>query len=420
MTSDRDAKAPPLWTWIYLPGQAQPVLCGRFDRAITAAGPVGSFTYGRSYLARRDALPVDPVALPLRDRQFDTPYLHGWFSILLDAGPDAWGRRLIDRSVGPQDERGYLLQARGHPVGALAFSESRDTPPAPSHATTPLTFAATLELHAKVEAGEPLSDVETSQLMGDAGSGGARPKLTLEDEGTLWLVKGVSIKDSQELTPVPCAEAALLTLAERCRIRVPRHKVRQLGGNPVLLVERFDRYPLTGGSFGRWRYASAQTLFWSTPEAARYSYQGSYERLAELLRVWERSPAESVRELYRRVVFNALVGNTDDHDKNHGVVANAAGDFVMAPAFDLTISATLGKRNLLAMPFGNEGGVISLENLLSSCKVFGYSNREALEIVHAQWAIIESQLAATLVLHGSPEDKAVRTAKRIPGYALLG
>lgn len=419
MTSDRDAQSPPLWTWIYLPGQAQPVLCGRFDRVTTAAGPVGSFTYGRSYLARKDALPLDPVALPLRNKRFDTTYLAGWFSVLLDAGPDAWGRRLIDRSVGPQDERGYLLQARGHPVGALAFSESQDTAPAASHATTPLTFAATLELHAKVEAGEQLSEVETSQLMGEAGSGGARPKLTLEDEGVLWLVKGISVNDSKEFTPVPYAEAALLTLAERCGIRVPRHKVRQIDGNPVLLVERFDRYRLADGHFGRWRYASAQTLFWSTPEVARYSYQGSYERLAALLRVWERSPTESVRELYRRVAFNALVGNTDDHDKNHGVVANAAGDFVMAPAFDLTISAKLGQRNLLAMPFGNEGGVISMDNLLSSCEIYGYSRSEALEVIHAQWATIEAQLVPTLVQHGSSEDKAVQTAKRIPGYALL-
>ena len=217
-------------------------------------------------------------------------------------------------------------------------------------------------------------------MLGEAGSGGARPKLTLEEDGALWLVKGVSVDDSPEYAPVPCIEAALLTLARACDIRVPRHDVRRIAGDPGLLVERFDRYRLSDGTFGRWRYASAQTLFWSQPDSARYSYQGSYTNLARHLRVWERDPEHDVRELFRRIVFNALVGNTDDHDQNHGVVANAAGDFVLAPAFDLTISPRLGERNFLALAFGERGGEISRENLLSSCEVFGYTPRDALEL----------------------------------------
>ena len=193
---------------------------------------------------------------------------------------DAWGRRLIDRAVGPQDERGYLLHARGQTAGALAFSTGRDTPPSPAHSTTPATFAYTLALHARVDAGAKLSAIESEQLLGEAGSGGARPKLTLEEDGALWLVKGVSVDDSPEYAPVPCIEAALLTLARACDIRVPRHDVRRIAGDPVLLVERFDRYRLSDGTFGRWRYASAQTLFWSQPDSARYSYQGSYTNLA--------------------------------------------------------------------------------------------------------------------------------------------
>jgi serine/threonine-protein kinase HipA len=420
MTSNADdAAAAPLWVWIYLPRQSHPVLCGRFERTLVGAGPVGSFTYGRHYLARPDRLPIDPVALPLQPKRFDTAYLSGWFSVLLDAGPDAWGRRLIDRSAGPQDERGYLLKARGQLVGALAFSETQDAPPPPAHSTTPPTFEYTLALHAKVEQGAKLSAAETEQLLGEAGSGGARPKLTLEENGSLWLVKGSSVNDNPDYSPVPCVEGALLTLADACDIRVPRHDVRRIAGSPVLLVERFDRYRLDDGSFGRWRYASAQTLFWSKPEVARYSYQGSYTNLARHLRVWERNPDDDVRELYRRVVFNALVGNTDDHDKNHGVIANAGGDFVMAPAFDLTISSTPGARNYLALSFGESGGDISLENLLSNCELFGYTPGGALEIVHAQWNTISTRLVETLVRYGSAEEKAARTAAQMPGHQLL-
>jgi serine/threonine-protein kinase HipA len=408
-----------LWVWVYLPGQVEPVLCGRHDRRVTGAGVVGAFTYGKSYLDRPERLPIDPVALPLEAKRYETAGLSGWFSVLLDAGPDAWGRRLIDRAIGAQDERGYLLNAHGQTAGALAFSNSRETPPVHAHSTTPQTLANTLALHARVEAGESLSPEERRCLLGEAGSGGARPKLTLEDDGALWLVKGISNKDSAELAPVPCIEAALLTLANVCGINVPRHSVRQIGGKPVLLVERFDRCPLTGGGFGRWRYASAQSIFWSSPEVARYSYQGSYTNLARQLRVWERMPTKSARELYRRVVFNALAGNTDDHAKNHGVVAGADGDFILAPAFDLTISEKLGQRNYLAMNFGAAGSEISLDNLLSSCEVFGYTRAQAREIVNEQWKTLSSGLLEAIVANGSSEDKAARTVTRIPGYALF-
>jgi len=315
---------------------------------------------------------------------------------------------------------GYLLNARGQTVGAIAFSNSRETPPVHARSTTPKTLAYTLELHGRVEAGESLSAEENTHLLGEAGSGGARPKLTLEDEGTLWLVKGISVKDSAELAPVPCVEAALLTLANDCDIQVPRHRVRHIDNNPVLLVERFDRIALRGGGFGRWRYASAQSIFWSKPEVAKYSFQGSYTNLARQLRVWERSPTKDVRELYRRLVFNALVGNTDDHDKNHGVVAGEDGQFRLTPAFDLTISEKLGKQNYLALGFGTKGGEISIENLLSECEVFGYSTAEARAIIHDQWEIISARLHGEIVNNGTVEQKAARTVVRIPGYLMLG
>lgn len=419
-TATRAAQAArSLWVWMYLAGRTTPVLCGRFDLETTAANQlVGAFVYGKSYLERRDALAIDPVLLPLEEKKFQTTALNGWFSALLDAGPDAWGKRIIEKAVGTQDQRGYLLHARGQTVGALGFSNDRGTPPTPSFSTTPATLAATLQLHARVEAGDQLTVEESQQLLGEAGSGGARPKLTLEDNGKLWLVKGTSIKDSEELAPVPCVEDALLTLAEACDITVPAHRLLHVGGQPAVLVERFDRARVEDG-FARWRYASAQTIFWSKPEVAMYSFQGSYLNLARQLRVWERSPAESVRELYRRIVFNALVGNTDDHDKNHGVIAGADGGFTLAPAFDLTICAKPGPNNFLAMAFGEEGGRISLDNLLSECSVFEYTRHEAQDLIHDQWALIGSRLKALVVANGSSEEASDKTCALMPGNSLF-
>lgn len=397
------------------------MLCGRFDLGATAANQsVGSFVYGKSYLERSNALAIDPVLLPLEERKFQTAALGGWFSSLLDAGPDAWGKRLIEKAIGTQDQRGYLLHAGGQAVGALGFSGDRDTEPTPATSTVPATLAQTLRLHARVEAGDQLTADESLQLLAEAGSGGARPKLTLEEGGKLWLVKGVSIKDSQELAPVPCVEDALLTLARACDITVPDHRVVTIGGQPAVLVERFDRTRVEGaaGGFARWRYASAQTVFWSKPEVAMYSFQGSYLNLARQLRIWERSPAASVRELYRRIVFNALVGNTDDHDKNHGVIAGAHGNFTLAPAFDLTICAKPGPNNSLAMAFGEEGGRISLDNLLSECALFGYTRREALDLIHDQWDLIGARLKDLVVANGSSEQAADKACALMPGHAL--
>lgn len=420
MISERADAVETLWVWTWPPLDVEPVLCGRFEREVNAAGLAkGMFVYGKSYLARANALPLDPVLLPLRAIEFETTALDGWFSVFLDAGPDAWGKRLIDRAVGPQTQAGYLRLAGGHAAGALAFGARRDEPPPPALTNTTRSLAKTLELQARVEAGEQLSAQETARLLASAGSGGARPKQTLEDGGALWIAKGVSAADNADFAPVPCTEAALLTLAGRCGITVPRHRVIQVSGRPVLLIERFDRVRVDGG-VGRWRYASAQTLFWSRPEVARYSFQGSYLNLALRLREWERRPGDSVRELYRRIVFNALVGNTDDHDKNHALVAGTDGEFALAPAFDLTICATGGRRQLLQMPFGEDGALITLENLLSKCESFGFTKAEAHDIVVEQWRVVSTQLPQALADNGSSDGAAARTIARMPGFDIMG
>lgn len=403
------------WVWIHLPGALGPTLCGvhRHD------GRVGRFTYGRSYLAASGAVPIDPVLLPLQEREYPTAHLGGWFSSLLDAGPDAWGRRIIDRSVGPQDQRGYLLHARGQPVGAITFSDRRDTPPLLTATTQAPSLAETLALHARVEAGEPLSADETGKLMGEAGTGGARPKLTLEDRGTLWLVKGVSVKDKEDYAPVPVVEAALLRLASELDIDAPRTEVCRIAGNPVLMVERFDRRPVEGG-YARWRYASAQTLLWSAPQVAQWSFQGSYTNLARRMAAWERSPAADIRQLYRRIVFNALAGNLDDHEKNHGFVADAQGNFHLSPVFDLNISATTAERQELMMPFGSEGALISLPNLLSECTTFGYSRADADVLIQSQWSLLRTKVLPLLIELGCDEARALRTTALMPGHRMLG
>ncbi len=364
------------------------------------------------------AVPIDPIASPLQEKEFTAAYLQGWFSVLRDAGPEAWGKRLIDRSIGPQDQRGYLVNAFGEPVGALTFSASRDVVPTLVATPTVRTLDHLLQLHARVEAGEQLTLDESRELLGQAGTGGARPKSTVEDGGKLYLCKGVSINDKADLAPVPIVEAALLSLASELDIQAPAGRIIAVGGQPVPMVSRFDRETVPGG-FARWRYASGQTLFWSMPEVAQWSHQGSYNGLARHLVRWERTPREDIRELYRRIVFNALVGNLDDHDKNHGLVAAADGNFRLTPVFDLSMTSTAGAHHSLAMAFGQDGAVITLNNLLSDCTDFDYARTGALAVIGAQWEHLQQHLLERLVHFGCDERRAQRTLALMPGHRLF-
>lgn len=408
------------FVWVHLPGQAEPVVCGRFAHRATPAGvAVGEFVYGRSYLARSDALAIDPVALPLRAQPFSTSFLSGWFSVLLDAGPDAWGKRLIDRLHGPQDTLGYLLHARGQPVGALGFSPSADQPPGALETPGLGTLERLLDLHRAVEAGEPVAPQDHELLLQGTSAGGARPKTTVEHEGSLWLAKFPSALDPADQPPVPILEAALLSVAAACGLRVPRHRVVRVGSTPVLLVERFDRVPLAAGKYSRIAYASARTLLWSKPQVQQYAYMGSYNNLAHRMREWERLPREDIRELYRRIAFNCLVGNTDDHDLNTGFLSSGDGFFHLAPAFDLTCRPRT-PRMFLAMGFGSEGAAVTLENLLSEPQAFHWAPGEAADMVREQWERIRASVLVHLLAHGCPQRLAEAVPAAMPGAAFFG
>lgn len=409
-----------VFVWMHLPGQPDPVVCGRFVHRRTPGGQeLGTFVYGKSYLARGDAVPVDPVALPLRELPAETTHFGGWFPALLDAGPDEWGKRVIDRIRGPQSMVGYLLHSRGESVGALAFSESPEHLPE-RHGEPPGvgTLDRLLDVHRLIEAGEPVAEADRQLLWQGTSAGGARPKTTVEDGGRLWLAKFPSSKDSPDQPANPAMEAALLDVAAECGIRVPSHRVVDVSGSPVLLVERFDRSALPTGRFARWRYASARTLLWSQPEVQKYSFMGSYTNLVTRMRRWQRQPSQDVRELFRRISFNCLVGNTDDHDCNTGFVAGADGFFRLSPMFDLSARPAT-QRMYLAMGFGADGAAVSLENLVSESECFGHDKAEAAELAASQWRTISNQLVGRLMAHGVDERKAVSAWQAMPGHRFL-
>lgn len=380
MTSD----AQECYVYITLPGSVEPVTAGRFELQTDRTGtPVGRFVYGRSYLARNDAVEFDPLELRLSPRRYETVALGGVFGALRDAGPDYWGRRIIEKHAGKAQlgELDYLLQSADDRAGALGFGLNRE-PPAPRR-----IFNQTLDLEKlqaiadAVVADEALAPDAANALVQDlmllgTSMGGARPKTVVEDDDGLWIAKFNRHDDRWNNARV---EHAMLVLARRCGLNVADSRVTKVGDRDVLLVRRFDRERIEGG-YARARMVSALTLL-RTEDSHRSRDRWSYVLLAEELRRASAEPEKDAGELFRRMCFNALISNSDDHPRNHALIAKAR-DWRLSPAYDLTPSTPVSiERRDLALVIGDEGRAAIASNLLSQSARFLLRPDEAAAII---------------------------------------
>ncbi|WP_067276049.1 type II toxin-antitoxin system HipA family toxin [Mitsuaria sp. 7] len=328
-------------------------------------------------------MPIDPIALPLNDIPKTTTALGGFFGVLADASPDDWGRHVIDRAYGQQSSPiDYLLKSQQDHVGHLAFSESSDQLPAwldpwdRSWLQDACLAVSALDFH------RPLPPALERQLLPNTGLGGARPKITIADGHQQWLVKFPSRRDSPEV-PMARLEAAGLTLASRCGIRTVVHEVVSIADADVLLVRRFDRTACDGG-WTRDAFLSARTLLSNGEAAQRYSFFGSYPRLARELGRLSVRGTEDRRELFRRMVFNAVIGNGDDHDRNHGMLADEERPdaFRLAPAYDIVPALRPPKIRQQALGVGDLGAWSTRENMLSAATSFDLDEASAGAVIH--------------------------------------
>jgi serine/threonine-protein kinase HipA len=383
------------FVYIALPGESQLTTAARFVLGIDRAGNQrGELIYGRSYLARKDAVPIDPIELKLGASTYQTLALKGAFGALRDASPDYWGRRVIEKHSGEGEltEVDYLLYSPDDRAGALAFGLNAE-PPAPQR-----HFNRTIDLErlqiladtiiAQDEEGRApdlhAQQVEELLLLGTS-MGGARPKVVVEDEQCLWLAKFNRTDDRFNQARV---EHAMLRLARECGLHAAESRLVTVADRDVLLVRRFDRECIAGG-YRRARMLSALTLL-----RAGDTYQDrerwSYVILAEELRRISSDPRADARELFKRMLFNALISNTDDHPRNHAVIAMDR-NFRLAPAYDLTPFTPISvERRDLAMSIGNAGRYAQAENILSQCARFLLSAEEARALVDALEALVKT------------------------------
>lgn len=391
--SSRNAQ-PDCFVYIVLPGEIDFVTAAKFDLKTDRRGlATGRLIYGRSYLARENAVPIDPIELGLSDKTYSTTRLKGVFGALRDASPDYWGRRVIEKHSGRTElsEMDYLLHSPDDRAGALGFGLGQQ-PPAPlRNFNRTIDLARLQELADAIIADEELLDgAEAAQvqelMLGGTSMGGARPKNVVEDEDGLWIAKFNRPDDKWNHARV---EHSMLVLGRECGLQTAESKVTSIGDRDVLLVKRFDRQK-TNNSYRRARMLSALTLL-RAEDTHQDRDKWSYVLLAEELRRISAQPKTDAPELFHRMCFNALISNTDDHPRNHAVIAMEQ-DWKLSPAYDLTPTPLISEESRdLALICGDLGRYANARNLISQCERFLVTPEEANAIIDDMEIIVRNR-----------------------------
>ena len=372
MTSEREA-----YIYIQLPGTLETVTVALLRvQTLPDGTQIGRFRYGDRYLQRQEAVALDPFQLPLAKQVFEFTQLKGIPGAVRDAGPDAWGRRVIEhkleRSAADLQEIDYLLHGPQDGAGYLSFGLKAE-PPAPkrqynrTHQLAELIAATQAIEEGKQVAAHLLEHLEPGTSMG-----GARPKATIEDAQCLWLGKFPAKDDRCNLQRI---EFATLDLARRCGLNVTQARLQTVGDSDVLMLQRFDR-EYTDKGYLRFGLVSGLTVL-DCGDNYLDRERWSYPLLADNLRRWSDKPEADCAELFRRMVFNAAVTNNDDHPRNHAMLRRQKG-WRLSPAYDLVPAPVVSlERRDLALTVGNYGRTASIYNLLSQAGRFGLPAEEA-------------------------------------------
>jgi serine/threonine-protein kinase HipA len=374
-------------TYVYIYLEEGPVPAGLLETIGTGREATARFAYGRRYLERKDRLSIDPVQLPLHDADADREYVapEGFvlFNGIRDAAPDGWGRHLMDRAAGARalSEFDYLIATGEARVGALAFGPDRSGP----QRIVPwreenldgenLDLADMLEAVRELDTAEGLPPAHRRFLARGSSLGGARPKATTEYNGKQWIAK---FGRADDRFPVCRAEYVTMKLAGQVGINVPPVRLEKILGQDIYLIERFDR--VSGGKdYRRLPFISGLTIIGAHESE---SPQQSYRRLAEQLRLFGSEPVRDAKELWRRMVFNILCNNNDDHLRNHGFLWDGKG-WRLSPGYDILPSPQVSLERDLAIGVGRNGRRATLRNALSDVASFGLSREEAVAMARA-------------------------------------
>lgn len=368
------------YVWVWLPGSTQPVVAGRLYRA-DASLQRCFFTYGRSYLERDNAIPLSPLELPLRTGEQEPSGMSIIPSCLRDGGPDAWGQRVLINKYGekPLSELDFFLLSGSDRIGALDFQVSSSEYLAREKQRASMEDLLTAaEL---VEKRQPLPPELEMALLHGSSVGGARPKALVDEGDVRYIAKFSTATDTYDVVK---SEYIAMTLAHLCGLRVAPVRLTRSLGRDVLLVERFDRQRSEGNTF-RKHMLSGLSLLQLDEMEARHA---SYLELADRIRQRFDQHQVALSELFARLCFNILVGNTDDHARNHAAFWDGR-KLQLTPAYDICPQPRIGGEASQAMDIeGKRGRLSTLDNARSVCERFMLSGDQATAIADQQIAAI--------------------------------
>lgn len=368
-------------TEVYVDLDGEPNRAGRLYMRIVRGRESASFSYHEQWLSHPRRFPLDPVYLPLGRGVFHTEAGQPMFSGLSDSAPNRWGRLLLARRArlsGSQRtlfEPDYLLgvhDATRH--GALRFRAVTGGPFLTESEAPILPLLRLGELlFASDRVQRDPGDEAALQLLLAPGSslGGARPKASVVDpDGRLFIAKFPAVNDEWAVTRW---EHVACRLAAAAGIRVQETRLEKAGGQAVLLARRFDR----AGAV-RLPFLSALAMIGARDRQEEHSYL----ELADAMRQHGARVGREAEELWRRMVFNVLITNTDDHLRNHGFL-RAVDGWVLTPAYDLNPVPLDVRPRVHALALDDHDPRSSLGTLLEVADYFGVPPRRAAGIARA-------------------------------------
>lgn len=367
------------YVWIWLPGEFNPVVAGK----LTKIGKTLVFNYGQSYLERTNKISIYEPELPLKAGVLPLRGNLTMPACIRDGSPDAWGRRvLINKKYGVMgstldqyqlDELTFLLESGSDRIGALDFQLS-PTEYQPRLAQN-ADIKELIESAERVEKGIPLTQALDQALFHGSPIGGARPKALIEDttENKKYIAKFSSTTD---LYSVIKAEYIAMRFAKLAGLDVANVKMERSSKKDVLLIERFDR-EYKGNGWQRKNMISALTIFEYDEIEARYA---SYEILAEKIRHNFYNASKTLLELYKRLIVNILVGNNDDHARNHAAIWD--GKMLnLTPAYDICPQSRTGGISSQSMFIYNNINASQLTECIAAAPQFKLSRQKAILII---------------------------------------
>lgn len=371
-------------TFVYVYLGEEPVPAGRLEMIEDGRNSHAIFQYGERYVRRSDRIPIDPAMLAFQksgsEWVFRTPKDFPLFNGIRDASPDGWGRYVMHKAAGSAlDEFDYLVATGEHRVGALAFGPNPTDGPKRQAPWGDGDVGDYFHLEALAEAAERIQEVELLSpelrrfLEPGTSLGGARPKAATDYKGAPWIAKFAAKDDTY---PVCRTEYATMRLAKECGLDVPNIDIKNFFGRDIYLIKRFDRIK-EGNKLFRLSYASGLTLL-EALDVASHTY--GYHDLAGAIRRYGYQPREDLRELYRRMAFNILVGNDDDHLRNHAFLYEEKG-WRLSPLYDVVPKPRVGLESSQALAVNGNDHTATLTNALLAAPAFGLIEGEAAEIL---------------------------------------